>query len=56
MDSSYARNGDPIGTPIFRSPEAHMQMRWGTATDIWSFGSMASHYALQWRHRQTRDD
>ncbi|KAF2272472.1 kinase-like protein [Westerdykella ornata] len=34
MHSSYALNGDPIGTPIFRSPEAHLQMRWGTATDI----------------------
>ncbi|EZF98638.1 serine/threonine protein kinase [Trichophyton rubrum MR1459] len=33
-DSSHARNGDPIGTPIFRSPEAHLQMRWSTSTDI----------------------
>ena len=41
-DSSYARNGDPIGTPIFRSPEAHLQMKWGTATDSWSFGAMVS--------------
>jgi hypothetical protein len=41
-DSSYARNGDSIGTPIFRSPEAHLQMSWDTATDIWSFGAMAS--------------
>lgn len=41
-DSPYAQHGDPIGTPIFRSPEAHLQMRWGTATDIWSFGAMAS--------------
>lgn len=39
-DSPYAQHGDPIGTPIFRSPEAHLQMRWGTATDIWSFGAM----------------
>lgn len=42
-DSSYAQQGDPIGTPIFRSPEAHIQMKWSTATDIWSFGTMASH-------------
>lgn len=40
VDSSYAQHGDPIGTPIFRSPEAHLQMKWGTATDIWSFGTM----------------
>lgn len=39
-ESPYAKNGDPIGTPIFRSPEAHLQMRWSTATDIWSFGTM----------------
>ncbi|OBT62969.1 hypothetical protein VE03_07614 [Pseudogymnoascus sp. 23342-1-I1] len=42
MDSSYARDGDPIGTPMFRGPEAHLQMSWSTATDIWSFGAMAS--------------
>ncbi|PGH06135.1 STE/STE20 protein kinase [Blastomyces parvus] len=42
MDSSHAQDGDPIGTPIFRSPKAHLQMSWGTATDIWSFGAMAS--------------
>ncbi|CEJ62476.1 Putative Serine/threonine protein kinase [Penicillium brasilianum] len=39
MDSAHARDGDSIGTPIFRSPEAHLQMRWDTATDIWSFGA-----------------
>ncbi|RDL30808.1 uncharacterized protein BP5553_10153 [Venustampulla echinocandica] len=42
MDSSYAQDGDHIGTPIFRSPEAHLQMSWSTATDIWSFGATAS--------------
>ncbi|KAF4151201.1 hypothetical protein CNMCM6069_004353 [Aspergillus lentulus] len=42
MDSLHARRGDSIGTPIFRSPEAHLQMQWGPATDIWSFGAMAS--------------
>ncbi|KAB8067212.1 kinase-like protein [Aspergillus leporis] len=40
INSPYAQNGDPIGTPIFRSPEAQLQMRWGTETDIWSFGAM----------------
>ncbi|KAL4925821.1 putative serine/threonine protein kinase [Aspergillus undulatus] len=39
VDSVHAQRGDPIGTPIFRSPEAHLQMKWGTATDIWSFGA-----------------
>ncbi|KAF1951620.1 kinase-like protein [Byssothecium circinans] len=38
-------NADPfevghiIGAAIFRSPEANLQFRWGTATDIWSFGT-----------------
>lgn len=39
QDSAHARDGDPIGTSIFRSPEAALQKRWGTATDIWSFGA-----------------
>ncbi|KAL3479369.1 kinase-like domain-containing protein [Aspergillus californicus] len=34
VDSVHAQRGDPISTPIFRSPEAHLQMKWGTATDI----------------------
>lgn len=42
MDSAHARDGDSIGTPIFRSLEAHLQMRWDTSTDIWSFGAMVS--------------
>ncbi|KAL9121403.1 MAG: hypothetical protein Q9187_002042 [Circinaria calcarea] len=38
-------NGDPnedghiIGAAIFRSPEAMLNLRWGTPTDIWSFGA-----------------
>ena len=40
QESKYALDGDPIGTPIFRSPEAQLGMRWGTPTDIWSFGTM----------------
>ncbi|KAH8719359.1 kinase-like domain-containing protein [Phaeosphaeriaceae sp. PMI808] len=41
-------NADPfevghlIGAAIFRSPEANLQLRWGTATDIWSFGATVS--------------
>lgn len=42
IDSSYARDGESIGTPIFGSPEAQLQMRWGSATDIWSFGTMVA--------------
>lgn len=42
VNSAHTLDGDSIGTPIFRSPEAHLQMRWDTATDIWSFGAMES--------------
>jgi hypothetical protein len=38
-DSQHARDGDAIGTAIFRSPEAHLQMAWGIPTDVWSFGT-----------------
>ena len=41
-DSEDAMNGKGIGAPIFRSPESHLCMRWGSATDIWSFGAMVS--------------
>ncbi|PLB51615.1 kinase-like protein [Aspergillus steynii IBT 23096] len=46
-NSPYAENGDPIGTPIFRSPEAQLQLRWGTETDIWSFGAMVSFHIFK---------
>ncbi|OBT86263.1 hypothetical protein VE02_05865 [Pseudogymnoascus sp. 03VT05] len=38
-DSEYARNGFPIGVPIFRSPEAALRLPWGCSTDIWSLGT-----------------
>ncbi|KAB8257634.1 kinase-like domain-containing protein [Aspergillus pseudonomiae] len=38
-DSAYAKDGDLIGAPIWRSPEAHLRLSWGTARDIWSFGA-----------------
>ncbi|RAL13842.1 kinase-like protein [Aspergillus homomorphus CBS 101889] len=41
--SMYAQRCDSIGTPIFRSPEAQLQMQWDTATDIWSFGATGFH-------------
>lgn len=28
-----------IGAPIFRSPEAHLNLGWGPPTDIWSLGA-----------------
>ncbi|WQF82180.1 Putative protein kinase [Colletotrichum destructivum] len=37
--STFAREGHLIGTGLTRSPEATLQLPWGTATDIWSFGN-----------------
>jgi serine/threonine protein kinase len=42
IHSEQAQKGELIGAPIFRSPEATLRLSWGTATDIWSFGAMAS--------------
>ncbi|KAI0164014.1 kinase-like protein [Xylariaceae sp. FL1272] len=39
-DSDFAKDGAPIGTAISRSPEAMLQLHWGTPTDIWSFGNV----------------
>ncbi|KAI1920379.1 hypothetical protein LOZ65_004093 [Ophidiomyces ophidiicola] len=39
-DSSHTRDGVPIGTPIFKSPEAYLSISWVTTTDIWSLGAM----------------
>jgi len=34
--------GHVIGAHMFRSPEAMLNLRWGTPTDIWSFGATVS--------------
>lgn len=39
QESSFARDGHIIGAAFTRSPEATLQLPWGTATDIWSFGT-----------------
>ncbi|KAF2441464.1 putative serine/threonine protein kinase [Karstenula rhodostoma CBS 690.94] len=38
VDSWYATTGAFAGTTVYSSPEAIMNMRWNTASDIWSFG------------------
>jgi serine/threonine protein kinase len=40
QDSSFAKEGQVIGAAFTRSPEATFQLAWGTATDIWSFGTV----------------
>ena len=42
VDSVFAKDCDLIGAPIWRSPEAQLQIGWGTPTDIWSLGTMVS--------------
>ncbi|KAI9784064.1 MAG: hypothetical protein M1835_003655 [Candelina submexicana] len=39
-DSKWAREGTPVGSPMWTSPEVIMETPWNTATDIWSFGNM----------------
>ncbi|KAH9213715.1 putative serine/threonine protein kinase [Leptodontidium sp. 2 PMI_412] len=38
IESEFARDGVPTGTSLFRAPEVHLEIPWGTAADIWSFG------------------
>lgn len=38
----YALGGQPIGAPMWSSPEVLMHMPWDTKTDIWSFGTLVS--------------
>lgn len=38
----YALEGQPIGAPMWTSPEVLMHMPWDTKTDIWSFGTLVS--------------
>lgn len=42
QDSKFAREGHLIGAAFTRSPEAMLQLHWGTPTDIWSFGNAVS--------------
>ncbi|OJD13104.1 STE/STE20 protein kinase [Blastomyces percursus] len=39
-DSTYAKEGTPVGAPMWSSPEVIMETPWNTATDIWSFGAV----------------
>ncbi|RMZ84648.1 hypothetical protein DV737_g1232, partial [Chaetothyriales sp. CBS 132003] len=38
VNSEFAKDGVLTGTSLFRAPEVHLEMPWGTAADIWSFG------------------
>lgn len=38
----YALEGQPIGAPMWSSPEVLMHMPWDTKTDIWSFGTLVN--------------
>ncbi|KAI1958416.1 hypothetical protein LOZ58_005148 [Ophidiomyces ophidiicola] len=37
-NSEFAKKGILRGTNVFRAPEVHLELPWGTASDIWSFG------------------
>ncbi|WEW62007.1 hypothetical protein PRK78_007507 [Emydomyces testavorans] len=36
--SEFAKKGILTGTNVFRAPEVHLEIPWGIASDIWSFG------------------
>jgi serine/threonine protein kinase len=42
LDPDRNAEGHEIGAVGFRSPEAFLRLRWGIATDIWSFGTTVS--------------
>ncbi len=42
IESEFAKDGIPTGTSLFRAPEVHLEIPWGTAADIWSFGVTVS--------------
>ncbi|MCJ1406506.1 hypothetical protein MMC19_000571 [Ptychographa xylographoides] len=39
-DSKYAKDGTPVGAPMWSSPRVIMETSWNTATNIWSFGTV----------------
>ncbi|KAI9714680.1 MAG: hypothetical protein M1812_006345 [Candelaria pacifica] len=39
-DSIWAKQGTPVGSPMWTSPEVIMETPWNTATDIWAFGNV----------------
>lgn len=45
VDSPHAKNSDIVGAGIFRSSEAMLNMKLGTATEIWSLGSYYGTYS-----------
>ncbi|KAI9935088.1 hypothetical protein AWENTII_005357 [Aspergillus wentii] len=40
VESKFCKDRDAIGAPLWRSPEAQLELQWGPAADIWAFGSM----------------
>lgn len=52
----YALEGQPIGAPMWTSPEVLMHMSWDTKTDIWAFGTLVSQSASCWNHQQPSHD
>ncbi|EPE24109.1 Protein kinase-like (PK-like) [Glarea lozoyensis ATCC 20868] len=40
ISSPFANDCDVIGAPVWRSPEAQLQISWGTPTDIWSLRTL----------------
>lgn len=47
-DLKLGETGHLIGAHMFRSPEAMLSLRWGSPTDVWSFGTTVGDLTLHY--------
>lgn len=52
QNSGFAKEGHLISAGISRRPEATLQLHWGTAADIWSFGNTVSDSLFSYSYDQ----
>ena len=45
-DVNALEEGHTISAAIFRSPEAQLNLRWGSPTDIWSLGATVCKWSI----------
>lgn len=52
-DSTYAKQGTQVGTPVYVGPEVFLELQWSTSLDIWSFGATVSSRSMKQRKYMT---
>ena len=55
-EASPFEEGHIIGAAIFRSPEAMLNLRWRSPTDIWSFGTTVSGLSHSYQIEDREED